>query len=51
MNEEDYYITIDLGEVKRAMKKMGKNKAPSVDGMMDTIFQEEEWLKAKPSHI
>jgi len=25
------------------MKKMGKNKAPSADGMMDTIFQEEEW--------
>ena len=29
------------------MRKMGKNKAPSVDGMLDTIFQEEEWKLIK----
>ena len=38
MNEEENFIVIKTNEVIRAMKKMGKNKAPSVDGMMDTIF-------------
>ena len=27
------------------MKKIGRKKAPSVDGMMDTIFEPTEWDK------
>ena len=30
-----------------AMNKIGKNKAPSVDGIMDLIFKREEWNKIK----
>ena len=31
-----------MGETLTAMKKIGKNKAPSVDGLMDIIFQKTE---------
>ena len=34
--EEPY--TIEWKETLKAMKKIGKNKAPGYDGMMDTIF-------------
>ena len=30
---------------KKKQKKIGRNKAPSVDGMMDIIFEPTEWDK------
>ena len=39
----DRNIEVNHQDVILAMRKMGKNKAPSVDGTLDTIFQEEEW--------
>ena len=33
-------IEIKLEEVLKAMRVMGKNKAQSVDGLTDNIFQE-----------
>ena len=38
----DRNIEVNHQDVILAMRKMGKNKAPSVDGTLDTIFQEEE---------
>lgn len=29
----------------KAIRKMGKNKANSVDGVLDMIFQQSEWDK------
>ena len=34
---------IRVHETVAAMKKIGKNKAPSVDGLMDIIFQKPEY--------
>jgi len=34
-------------DVKEAIKKMGKKKAPSVDGLMDVIFEKSTWKKIK----
>ena len=31
----------------KAMKKIGKNKAPSFDGLMDIIFQKKYYLDIK----
>ena len=38
-------IRITAEEVKSAIKKVGKRKAPSHDGMLDIIFQKREWKK------
>ena len=37
-HEKDYII-ITANMVKEAIYKMGKNKAPSTDGMLDDIFK------------
>ena len=34
---------INIKETIQAIEKMGKNKASSVDELMDIIFQEKEW--------
>ena len=40
-------VEIDWKDVREALKKMGKQKAPSVDGLMDVIFMENTWTKIK----
>ena len=36
-------IQINDREIKRAMRIMGKKKAPSTDGVLDLIFEPKEW--------
>ena len=44
-------IRITKTEVIRAMKKMGKNKAQSKDGLTDNIFQERTWGIINPDEV
>ena len=40
-------VRISVGETVQAIKRMGKDKASSADGILDILFKEEELRKVR----